>query len=419
MSMANHMLRNLIYILRRVICLRRFFPEEVKSLGELIILKKWTRISNDEIILILRFLLTRPIDFLLITLYQSLLGIYGSSKSATRLLSPFGLDMLQVLYLSRFDYENAYLMRELCVAREVAMPFLVKLGSTRCYRRKASAFIEIYAMTKLAQSGVVARHEKYAKTAFKRSFQISTPVPLDPVSLDFRKFVAGKSIALVGPSPPENSSNQANIIDSHDVVVRLNDPFFYALNGTLGCRTDIAFFNGQKAEKFLGCSQLVPDDLSFAVFKVESHARKFRKRQNCQSRVCIYPFNSYRSLYNMVPVAILDLLTFRPSIINLFGVNLWLNPAKIIGYQSQSDAQYNGLHADIEVLSGGSPALSPEDRNRIANEFIHHNPFSQFSLLKFLYCQAVLGGDDQFTDVVSLTHGEYASRLQCVYGDLS
>ena len=405
-------------MLRKLIRLRRFSPEEVKNLSELILLRHVTRISKNSIILIMRFLLTRPLDFLLITLYQCLFDVCGSAKPAASFLSPFGLDMLQVLHLSRYNYENAYLMRELCVAREVTMQFLVKSGEARYYRKQASAFIELYAMSMLAQPELVARYEKCAKTAFEKSFQISTPAPLDPAGLDFHEYIAGKSIALVGPSPPENSSNQSNIIDSHDVVVRLNDPCFYALNGTLGRRTNIAFFNGQKAEKFLVSSQLVPDDLLFVVFKSESQAHRFRKRQNCQSRVCIFPFNSYRSHYNMVQVTILDLLAFGPSIINLYGVNLWLNPAKIAGYQSQSGAQCNWLSPDREVLPGGSPALSPEDRNRITNDFIQHNPFSQFSLLKFLYTQGILGGDNQFVDIVSLTHREYASRLQFVYGDL-
>ena len=348
--------------------------------------------------------------------YRIMHDIYDSCGDIPSFLTPFGLDMLQVMQLASRDYEKACAIRKLCVTREAAIVSWIKLESARYSRKKTSVLIEAYTMSSGTQSDDLAIYEHHAKQGFKTSLQTSDQFVSDPVSSAFHEYIAGKSIALVGPSPADLSAKIDTIIDSHDLVIRLNDPYYYKYSGSLGSRSDIAFFNGQKAEKFLSGTQILPDDTRFVVFKTESQAIRFKKRQECISRICMYPFNSYKSLYNMIPVVLLDLLLFSPSLIDLYGVNLWLNPSKIAGYQSQSNAKSDNLRLSSQSFTVPQ-ALSPEDKDRITNDFIHHNPFAEFSLLKYLYSQNLLGGDEQFIRTINLTHREYASKLQSVYGD--
>ena len=406
------LLHNLYRKLKRF---REFSPAEICELSKILILNRKSSINFKLFALTLGLFIFRPVDFWLLSFYRILDNIYGASEDLAIFLTPFGLDMIQVLHLASRDYERACATRKLCVIREAAIKSWIKFSTARYSRKITPVFIEAYTMSSDTHSDVLATYEYHAKKAFEKSIQVSNQLVLDTVSNAFHEYIAGKSIALVGPSPVEPSKKQDKIIDSHDVVIRLNDPYYYQCSGTLGSRSNIAFFNGQKAEKFLNGPQSLSDDLRFVVFKTESQALRFRERQECSSRVITFPVNSYKSLYNMIPVVILDLLLFSPSTINLFGVNLWLNPAKIPGYQYQSDAK-SDIHRLDKLSFTRLGRLSPEDRNRIIHDFIHHNPFAQFSLLKFLSSQRILGGDEHFINIISLTHMEYATKLQSVYG---
>ena len=62
---------------------------------------------------------------------------------------------------------------------------------------------------------------------------------------DFKSFVAGKSIALVGPASTLAGQRMGELIDSHDVVVRLNHswPLPQEFRDDIGARVDIIYHN--------------------------------------------------------------------------------------------------------------------------------------------------------------------------------
>lgn len=65
---------------------------------------------------------------------------------------------------------------------------------------------------------------------------------------DFATLIRGKRIAIVGPARTLIGRNGGEWIDSHDLVVRFNDPFTYlkesnALPEDHGSRTDVLYFN--------------------------------------------------------------------------------------------------------------------------------------------------------------------------------
>ena len=60
-------------------------------------------------------------------------------------------------------------------------------------------------------------------------------------------FFKNKSVVMVGPSSYLEGSKMGRIIDSFDVVVRINnihDNFNESLNNDFGKRTDVVYFDG-------------------------------------------------------------------------------------------------------------------------------------------------------------------------------
>lgn len=58
-----------------------------------------------------------------------------------------------------------------------------------------------------------------------------------------KSLIEGKRVAIVGPSPHLMGTKMGELIDSYDVVCRLNEIFPNGLEDDYGTRTDIAFWN--------------------------------------------------------------------------------------------------------------------------------------------------------------------------------
>jgi hypothetical protein len=68
----------------------------------------------------------------------------------------------------------------------------------------------------------------------------------DPaVARAYGRYLAGKRVVLVGPAPTVEGSGQRDVIESHDVVVRINHalPVPDHLQPDVGCRTDVLYHN--------------------------------------------------------------------------------------------------------------------------------------------------------------------------------
>jgi hypothetical protein len=61
----------------------------------------------------------------------------------------------------------------------------------------------------------------------------------------YGRYLAGKRVVLVGPAPTVEGSGQRDLIESHDVVVRINHalPVPAHLQPDVGCRTDVLYHN--------------------------------------------------------------------------------------------------------------------------------------------------------------------------------
>ena len=59
----------------------------------------------------------------------------------------------------------------------------------------------------------------------------------------FRKFLLGKSVAILGPAPYLKGKAMGEFIDSFDVVIRINHVYVKNLEKCYGSRTDVIFHN--------------------------------------------------------------------------------------------------------------------------------------------------------------------------------
>ncbi|MCZ6836757.1 MAG: glycosyltransferase family 29 protein [Planctomycetota bacterium] len=78
-----------------------------------------------------------------------------------------------------------------------------------------------------------------------RSMAKAACLPDRHVTNSYGRFLKGKRVALVGPAPTIEGSGQADHIESHDVIVRLNHalPVLPELQMDVGQRTDVLYHN--------------------------------------------------------------------------------------------------------------------------------------------------------------------------------
>jgi len=74
----------------------------------------------------------------------------------------------------------------------------------------------------------------------------------EKISKKYSKFLKGKKVVIVSGSPYIIGSNQGKLIDSYDIVVRVNQGYFACdkMKSDIGCRTDILYTS---LSSFPGC----------------------------------------------------------------------------------------------------------------------------------------------------------------------
>ena len=66
---------------------------------------------------------------------------------------------------------------------------------------------------------------------------------------------------------------------------------------------------------------MLPQSVKYAIFKSD-HQTSRVSSSSFEARTIFYPFNACKTDFNMIPLAVLDLLIFSPSKISIFGCNL-------------------------------------------------------------------------------------------------
>ena len=221
---------------------------------------------------------------------------------------------------------------------------------------------------------------------------------------DFSGYLSGKSIAIVGPAPTE--ALDAEEIDSHDLVVRLNHS--YEGKGTdpkhKGMRTDVTCFNGQSTKNFMVEREgLLPSEVSWGCFKsphLISNIKDKNKDKNARAHITFYQ-PQFHGGYNMVPIVAIDFALFTAKSLKVYHTDLMLTITRQKGYYPESSNRPSDEVTSMQkIFRRGS---------------ITHDPIQQYRTLNSLWRNEKITGDARFVEVMKMGLDAYLVELERVY----
>ena len=220
----------------------------------------------------------------------------------------------------------------------------------------------------------------------------------------FADYLAGKSIAIVGPAPTE--ALDAEEIDSHDIIVRMNHSFESKCTDSehKGLRTDISCFNGESAKNFMNeRNGIMPREISWSCFKspgVVSYVKEANTGKQARDHITFHQFQFHGS-FNMMPVVTLDLALFNAKSIKIYHTDLMLTIARQNGYYPES---FNRLHEGTERM-----------KKKFRSASAIHDPIQQYQTLHKLWCAKKITGDARFVEIMEMGLDAYLCELERVY----
>lgn len=231
-------------------------------------------------------------------------------------------------------------------------------------------------------------------------------LPLESdVSLAYRNYIDGKSVAIVGPS--SSTEEKGPEIDKFDIVVRCN-----VLNSELswdvlakGKRCDISYLSVGHGELYLRDKPKLPDDLKWVCFKHQPHFQKTGNYIPVGDMHSIFArnYNTLNPLLfigtaNGIPNIVSDLLYFNPKKIKIFFVDMMLTKQRHEGY-------YDLYRGTVENVSAFRHASGKT-----------HDPGSNFLIMKMISQNPRILLDDRLKEVLSLTMKSFYEELELHYG---
>lgn len=218
---------------------------------------------------------------------------------------------------------------------------------------------------------------------------------------DFSDYLIGKSIAIVGPA--RTNAQDAEEIDSHDLVVRLNHS--YEGKGTdlkyKGLRTDITCFNGEQGENFMRERDgLLPSEVTWGCFKEPSSISDVKeKNKNARAHIIFYR-PQFHGSYNMIPIVVLDLAIFAADSLKIYHTDLMLTVGRQKGYYP---AKFNRSDDIVSM------------QQTFRTSSIVHDPIQQYRTLNRLWSNGKITGDARFVEVMKIGLDAYLFELERVY----
>lgn len=214
--------------------------------------------------------------------------------------------------------------------------------------------------------------------------------------------INNKNIALVGPGNFESIDGE--LIDSHDLVIRLNyeDSLKYASPIKKGTKCNITYFSGGQTT-FLLENKISdwPKDITWLVTKVNNVIEliklKFFRFGNLSTNVRSFihqDINLYHGSLNLLPNILLDLIRFNAKSIKVFHSDLYLTLLPSKGYYED----YNN-----EVITA------------IRGFSFSHDPLTQYFLTNTLWKNNKIIGDQYFDTVMNMDALSYMKNLEKKY----
>lgn len=222
----------------------------------------------------------------------------------------------------------------------------------------------------------------------------------DSTNANFSKYLSGKSVAIVGPSPVK--SNNGEEIDNFDVVIR---PNFQKKSNVphekYGKRTNVVYYNRNRVKLYLDEILKVISELDWVVFRTQSDINSFKSRELgklCRVSSVANHLLFLDSYLQGIPVILNDVIQFAPSRIKVFSTNFFC-----------SQEQYSNNY---------KPTYIPQNLAVAAHALRIHEPFAGFSFMKNLFNRGLFEGDETTSEILRLSRNQYAKKLQSIYGEI-
>ena len=220
----------------------------------------------------------------------------------------------------------------------------------------------------------------------------------------FKEYIRGKRVAVVGPKPSSNSDGVA--IDSFDIVVRCNYRGQIMLDDNKrhkGGRCDISYFNGEQAVFLFENFDLEPmKNIRWLKFKSKNSEIRFKrligKNVPFAGTYKRYDQFLFNGTLNSLPNLLLDLLINDPTLIKVFHFDLQLTARREKNYYPDS---WGRNDSELE---------------HFRKTFVNHDPITQYKFLQKLYQNEKIEGDIIFDTLMKSGLNVYIENLNKVFG---
>ncbi|MFW5886674.1 MAG: hypothetical protein ACOCUL_02850 [Bacteroidota bacterium] len=229
---------------------------------------------------------------------------------------------------------------------------------------------------------------------------------LDKTSHEYLRYISGKSIAIVGPAPPDENNGEQ--IDLYDIVIRngYKGIKYQPDAKKFGLRTDVSYYgDGNSRFYIVDQDSAFLQDIDWAVFKHERYAKHAveidKNRRRCFIKNPFYFSGSPTMIENIV----FDILHFNPEKIKLFNLNF--NLAKITHYKT-----YGPKDQNIKMLAH-KKLWTNQQRSTFG--FAHHDLLSQINFVRNLWINGKIQVDNGCKKVLNMSNEEYLKQMERKY----
>ena len=218
---------------------------------------------------------------------------------------------------------------------------------------------------------------------------------------DWKSFIRGKSVAVVGPS--QVPYDQTAEVDTHDIVIRVGYSHWPWLN--TGERTDVWFLDGSYSKRF--CEQNFrnfPDDTAWLLLAWPGKNRLRRRAQPEKTgvRFARIPLRNFKILLkargksNQVTQVLMELYLLQPQYVSVFGVDFYTNPE---GFYQKGSRDFNFFEDGLHEAKG-------------KDFWRHHNQLHQKQVAQEIHRKrGFLVGDERFRALVEMPDREFLARF--------
>ncbi|MFN3880267.1 MAG: hypothetical protein ACK4L8_02415 [Nitrincola lacisaponensis] len=215
-------------------------------------------------------------------------------------------------------------------------------------------------------------------------------------SCEFSDFIRNKSIAVV--SPAHSLKLDGDEIDSYDLVVKCNHRINSSREAAIkGKRCDISYYSTAIANYIEEYSIDIDNLISWQVYKSESFINSKYSLHPRKRSTTYFDYIFFTGSLTAIPNLLIDLITHGAGKIKVFHADLMTTYKRTLDYDPIKGS--NGL----------------EKFNNSIRDFSHHDPFTQFNLIKALKDNKLIDTDRELEKIISSGIKEFSRTLNESY----